>query len=965
MQTTEKRHIKSIMAAALALVLVVSPIGIFAANSENNNEIKPETSVLQNDEGYSAYLEKNSSAEFSPDKIIIAAGAVKNIETPSAVKTVDGVKAVEVSRDNKNAEFSFNVENSGLFNIQLTYKAIEETGMDIRLSMEFDGGTPYEELNDISFSRIWENAEGGIKTDKSGDQVRPEQKEKFRFNSRWAENSLGLYNSPYSVYLEKGTHTIKIGRVAEAVLISQITLAECGADIPNYGTYLENNSDAAKAAESCTIDAENAFEKSDSTLAPTTDSTNPGMSPSNAVNQVINSFGKDYWKENGQWASWTVPDGVSDGLYVLRFRAKQAGNVGTPTFRKLYINGEIPFKGAESVRFNYVDGWQISTFQDDEPYLIRLKARDTITLEATTGPLAESLNKIYSSIDMLNNIYQSIIMVTSPTPDSVRDYNIQKEIPTLIEDFTNARDLIASVGEGISSVIGEQNSKVFFISKFVNMLDGFVNDYRTIVPQLENFKSYIDSYAGQTYEFNALPLELDSILLMSPDSKAPKAEVGFGKYMKFQCKRFLTSFTGSYTAEKSDKTESKIVVWTSSGRDQAQSMMQIIENDFTPQTGIKVDFKIATTGMANAILSGKEPDINLTTTAESVIDLAMRGQVLELNDYINGLSDEYMSQFTEDIWNGFTYKNNIYALPITQDFSVMFYRTDIFEKLGLTVPNTWDEFYKVLRKLQRNNFQIGIQESNSATPGISAGITFYESLLYQNGEEYYKDNLRKVNFESTGGKKAFLDWVNLSKNYGLDTDFDAPSRFRSGEMPLIITNFSFFNTISTVAPEILSRWKMAPIPATVNKDGSLNRASSSTVTCTMILKSAKKRGRADDAFEFIKWWAGSDAQIKYSNVMVSLQGLAGRPSTANIKAFEKLGWDDDDLALITEQRKYTRVKPQVPGVYIVSRYLTNALRTSYGGDPDPLRQLSVQCRKINVELQRKYAEFEKNNEGGN
>lgn len=959
MLNKKNRYLKALIGILLASVIVSSTLSTIALTEDSENSSANNNAVTLNTGEYSEYLSKHSSEKYSQEKITISAGSIISAESNSAIKSEDGIEVVHISNENKYAEYRFTVNESGLFNINLAYKPVEGSGMNIRLGFQFDGVSPYKELDDVSFSRIWEDKNEKLQLNDNGDELRPEQKEKFRFNTQWVENALGIYNLPYAVFLEKGVHTLKINRVTEELLISNIVLEQYGANIPDYDTYIKENSNISKASKDYTIEAETAFEKSSSTLAATIDNTNAGMSPANATKQVVNSFGKDYWKENSQWASWTVPEDVEEGLYILRFRAKQSENVGIATFRKLYINGEIPFMGAECVRFEYIDGWQISTFQDDEPYLVALKAGDVITLEATTGPMAEPLNKIYTSVNMLNDIYQSIIMVTSPSPDSERDYNIQKEIPTLIDDFKNARKLIDSVGKDISAIMGEKNSKVYFINKFVTLLDSFIENYRLIVPELSNFKSHIDSYAGQTYDFNILPLELDKIILMSPESQAPEADVGFGEYMSFQFKRFIVSFFSDYEKKSTDKN-TNITVWTSLGRDQAQAMKQIILNDFTPKTGINVDFKITTVGLANAILSGKEPDIALSLAPEDVIDFAMRGKVLELSDYIKNLPRDYMEQFTDNIWDLFRYKNNIYAMPITQEFYVLFYRTDIFEKLGLEVPDTWDDFYKVLRELQRNNFSVGIQESSSGTPGISAGIMFYESLLFQNGEEYYADNMTKVNFESNGGKKAFLDWVELYKSYGLDVDYDATSRFRSGEMPLIVSGFSFFNTISTVAPEISSRWEMAPFPALVDKNGNLNRATASSGSGTMILKSAKERGKADEAFEFVKWWAGADAQVKYSSVMQSLQGIAGRPSVANMSAFEKLGWSDKDLELITEQRKYTKVKSQVPGSYIVSRYLTNALRTSYNNEVDPLRQLSIQCRKINVELERKREEFQKN-----
>ena len=944
----------------LLISMLFSNIGI-AASADNQVLNDENTAVFSDvaDSDYANYMEKYKSANFSSQVIELNTDLITDTENKTSVSVEDGCNAVLINSDNNFAEYSFEVKEDGLYNICLNYKPVKDTAMDICLGFMIDGKSPYQELDDISFTRIWVNSQNEIQKDESGNEIRPEQTEKYAFRYGWAEDDIGLYRKPYAVYLKNGIHTFRINRVTESVLISSVILKDYSADIPTYKEY-NSEIQASAGTEDYIVEAESAKEKSHSSLAATIDTGDAGMSPVNPAYRVVNSFGQSSWTENGQWASWQVPDNLKEGKYILRFRAKQNGNVGTVSYRKLLINGSVPFKEAESIGFKYYDGWQIATFGDETPYLIHLKSGDILTLTATTGPMAEPLKNIYDSVNSLNDIYQLIIMVTGTSPDTERDYNIQKEIPTLLEDFQNAKNSLKDISDSISNIMGSNNPKVFFIQKFIHLLDSFTENYRLIVPKLSTFKSYIESFAGEAYDFNSLPLELDQIMIMSPESKIPNGEAGFFKSFAFELKRFIYSFTVNHNTENKSETDS-IDVWCSLGRDQAQSVKQLIENKFTPKTGIKVNFKISNIALAEAILSGCEPDVSLSVAQDVPIDLAIRGQALDLTDYIAALSDDYMSQFHESAWTPFQYKGGTYAMPITQTFQMLYYRTDVFKKLGLEVPNTWEEFYRTVRELQRNNFQVGIQESNAANPGISASIALYETMLMQNGSDYYNSDLTKVNFESTGGKQAFLDWVKLYKEYDVEKDFDLNSRFRSGEMPLAMADYNFCLTLQTVAPEISGRWAMAPMPATVDSDGNLNRTVVTGLTGTIILTGAKNRGKADQAFEFVKWWADSDTQVNYSNIMESLQGVSGRPAVANMRAFSKLGWSQSDQDIIVAQREHLKSVQQIPGTYIIYRHLTNALRTSYSDDVYPLRQLNIQCRDINTELARKRAEFEKNN----
>ncbi|MCK7484164.1 MAG: extracellular solute-binding protein [Bacillus subtilis] len=47
------------------------------------------------------------------------------------------------------------------------------------------------------------------------------------------------------------------------------------------------------------------------------------------------------------------------------------------------------------------------------------------------------------------------------------------------------------------------------------------------------------------------------------------------------------------------------------------------------------------------------------------------------------------------------YDEGLYGLPDTENFYVLFYRTDILDTLDLTVPDTWDDVVKMMPTLRR------------------------------------------------------------------------------------------------------------------------------------------------------------------------------------------------------------------------------------------------------------------------
>lgn len=927
----------------------------FCVNAKNIASAATENSS----DGYMSYLSSNSDKQYA-DK-----GITLSHECASGKKAEENGTVCNVLDENSGSvTYNFHSDISALYNIKVTYYDLLGSDLTLNAGFLLDGAAPYYELDNVRFSKIYENAEESIEKDISGNEIRPTLTCKQRFNTEFAESETGMYTEPYALYITAGNHTLTVNRVLGNMLISKIELISKNKPV-SYNEYIaEYGKENIDGSASYTIEAEDIYEASNSTLAPTTDNTNPGMSPASSTKRLINSFGQDYWNSNGQWGSWIVPNGVEVGLYKLSFRFKQSGTVGIPTYRTLYINGEIPFEEAENVNFPYSSKWQVNTFSQKNDYYVYLKPGDIITFKATMGEMTEPIYNIYNTIERLNDIYQSIIVVTGTTPDTKRDYNIEKEVPTLIENLNNAKSEIDSICGSIADIIGGNNSKVYSMKRFSVALGEYIEKPEKIIDELSKFKDYIDSFSAQTYDFNSTPLELDWIALSKNDAKDAKANVGFAKAFKFEVQRFIYTFSSQYNSvdTDSDKNAKEITVWTSQGRDQAQALKTIIDNDFVPNEGIKVNFKMTSTSLSEAILSGREPDVSLVVTQDVPVDLAMRGQVLDLSPYLSEVSEEYLSQFDSSAWIPFKYSGGIYAMPITQDYYMMFYRKDIISKLGIYLPNTWDELYSVIRELKKKNFKVGLKEADSSNAGISTSISIFDMFLYQNGGRYFNDDLTETEFESQEGKNAFKAWVSLYRDFALDKDFNLLTRFRSGEMPIIITGYSFYQTVAATAREISGRWGMTLIPGTLKSDGSIDRTESSTVSGAVILSGAKKRGLADEAFKFVKWWAGSEAQFKYITAMESIQGIAGRSATANSVTFESLNWTNEEKSILKEQKKWVTAIEQIPGTYIINRSLTNALRTSYESTAvDALRQLSIQNRIINSEIKRKRAEFITNN----
>ena len=69
----------------------------------------------------------------------------------------------------------------------------------------------------------------------------------------------------------------------------------------------------------------------------------------------------------------------------------------------------------------------------------------------------------------------------------------------------------------------------------------------------------------------------------------------------------------------------------------------------------------------------------------------------------------------------FTFRDSVYALPQQQPFPMLFYRTDILEELGLEVPQTWDDVFRLIPDLQKEHMNFGLPVSDQRAKQAGSG----------------------------------------------------------------------------------------------------------------------------------------------------------------------------------------------------------------------------------------------------
>ncbi len=954
----------SVLLAAILLLLCIFGTGAAAekAADKTGTAVSVKAEQTENTQSYSKYYAEVSDR--NKPEIMVKVGPDKAQNGKMERKTTEGSDSIVLSEEGSWAEWIFEVPEAGLYSVFPDYYPLEGTGKDILLTVSIDGKLPYFEASDFSLSRIWNDRvrEDGktIVIDSAGNDCRPEQIETPKWHSAGFRDILGLYEEPYVFYLEAGAHSIRFTVKRECLAVRSIEIGNQKQAI-SYEEYLEqyNDSNYAKSEEPIRLEAENAAEKNSSILYPNYDQANPATLPNKAGYIKINSIGGNNWSTPGDYISWKV-DIPQDGLYQLAFRARQSYNEGLNSYRKLYINGKVPFREAENIVFPYKQQWYIKKLGDDNPLYVYLKKGDIITLECSSSVMSAPLREIQEEVLNLNNIYRSIIMITGTSPDIYHDYNLEEQIPTLVESMYAAGDRLEVTAGKIMAALGKNCSEAATIKKTIKIVRELADDTFFITERLGSLKSSVESISSLLLTLGDQPLELDCLYFIPQGQETPAANAGFFAGFVYGFKRFLFSFTNDYSQiSASAKGESKAInVWAGVGRDQAQIISRLVDENFTAETDIPVIVNLVTgdSVLIKATLANKGPDVALAVQQVTPVNLAARGALVDLRRYdLSRLEKEMYSS----AWTPFTYNGGIYAVPETMSCDVMFYRTDIFASLGLEPPQTWDEFYIVMEALQSKNLQVAWPEINSGlnNQGISFAIGTFDKFLFQNGGTYYNDNLSKTMFDTETAYQAFERTVELYRIFGLSREVSFFNRFRSGEAPLGIASYATFTQFAASAPELRGLWSFAPIPGTPDENGNINRAESGAVTGSVMMAAAKERGVDKEAFAFLDWWSCSETQVKYGKELEGILGVIGRIVPSNRNALFGLGWTKEELEVIDTQLQAVINPPQVLGNYLIARSLTSAIRGSINDKNTPRRSLDIYNRKINDEIERKRREF--------
>lgn len=903
--------------------------------------------------------------------------------SPQIYDDYEGIEGSSIlTEDNALIEFEVEIEESGFYYPYLTYYPVEGKSSDIQRSLFVDGELPYNEMALIEFYRIWKSEideayinEDGIavrnwKKDNQGNDLKPSSLEAPRWISSYFFDNNGYITDPLSIYLTKGKHTISMLSLREPMLVHSLSLrnAEEVLDYEATKALWDSKGALASTGQYIRIEAENASLTSSQMLYPRQDQSSPAVYPSSPKALLNNTIGDNSWRNAGQWIEWdfVVPE---TGYYNISLHAKQSYLRGINVSRKITIDGSVPFEELSDYEFKYNSRWKNIVLSDDEgnPYYFYLEeGTHTIRMEVVLGEFADIVREVQEAVTKLNNIYRKVIRITGVNPDKYRDYQIEATLPGLEAELIDVRDQLAGAITTLRVVAGKNSDKEAVLLTMRDQLSQLIEDQEDFIKVITSYKINVRACGNWITQVISQPLALDRINIYSPDVKVEYEKTSLWSRLVFELKRLFYSFLIDYNMigniADEDSDNATLTLWIGTGRDQANVIKALIDDTFTRTTDINVNVQLVDMStLLKATLAGEGPDVaiqvgptqvasaqvaaNMISSAnDTPVNYGIRNAVLDLTQFKD--FSEVAARFSESALVPFRHKDAVYALPDTQSFPMMFYRMDILKEIGLALPGTWDEVKVAMTVLSKNQMEFG----------MFPGEQIFAMLLFQMGGSYYNEEGTASALDSDIAINAFKEYCEFYTDYKMDKETSVEERFRTGECPIIIADYTFYNNLQVSAPDIQGLWDFTVVPGIMKEDGSIDHTTGSIGLANLIMADTKY---PEESWQFIKWWTSADTQTMYGREMESLMGSSARVATANLEALEKLAWPVDDYEALMAQFEQVKGIPQVPGGYYSWRNVNNAFYTVVT-DTDtatPREELMEKVIYINAEIAHKMQEL--------
>lgn len=820
--------------------------------------------------------------------------------------------------------------------------------------IRIDGSIPDSDMQQIAFPVLYEGTSDTFPRDRYGNDALIPQRRATRWTTIPVRDVDVSLPYPIRVMLSAGAHTVEFTLNEGALYVGTLYLVPF-TPYPTYAEYLAAQTTSPTVGFQTSIEAEFPLYKNDTAVRPSS-SRSLTVTPYDTYCLLMNTMGGESWIRSGTavYYAVSVPE---DGLYAITLRAMQNVRSNFTVFRRITINGAVPFAEFNAVPFRYSTDWVDMHLGGETPYTVFLRRGvNVIGIEANSAPYSPAIETIQAALEDINTLALEINRLTGNQQDPFREWEIGDYIPDIAERLNAmAQNLIDDQATLLSIDPSGASPEILTYRIAIDNLRFLATDPNSIPISMNRFSEGTGSAAQQLASLLPLlqnqPLALDRIIVHSPDIVPQTPSVPVTTAIWEDVRRFLQSFQPDpYRSLTAD--EGELEVWVNRPRQYVDLLQLLADTTFTPQTGIPVRFSIMPDEskliLANA--AGNQPDLALGVSTDRPYELAIRNALYDLRTFPD--FDTFIRHFSPGSLLGYIINDSVYALPETQDFWVTFYREDIMDSLGLTVPDTWDEVLEILPELQR--FGMNYQTPLSSGTG-QRGYLVTAPFLFNHGADLYTADGLATGLESNEAVAGIEFMADIFTIYDMPRDTASfYQSFRNGTLPVGISNAETYMRLTTAAAELTGRWGLDLYPATVLADGTENRYATGSAQTSIMFSNTNL---PEQGWAFLQWWLSTETQARFQDELITNYGREYLWFSANLEAFASLDIPDEHRDVILEQWQWLQEPSRLPGSYMQEREISNIWNRIVFQGASPRVAIDRSVTTINREIARKMEEF--------
>lgn len=309
--------------------------------------------------------------------------------------------------------------------------------------------------------------------------------------------------------------------------------------------------------------------------------------------------------------------------------------------------------------------------------------------------------------------------------------------------------------------------------------------------------------------------------------------------------------------------------------------LQLRDEEFTRLTGIKVEWNFtpfrALQEKINATGAAKSSEFDVINFMDAwgppnaywltPLDPLIKRDGIDTKRYPPGFLDAS------------SFDGKLLGLPMRGHAQLFFYRKDIFDKLGLGVPKTWDEVIAAGRKIRDANLGIAPLACYFGADGNRQNLFLWANFLWGAGADVL-DKSGQPAWTSPQAVKATEDYLGLHTKEKLcgdgavsNTEQDARVSFAQGKTAMIPVWWWFYSAAINPKDSVL-RADQVTFTA---MPGYANRPAVTMVNVHAWALSSYSQ-RKDAAWEFLKW--ASNPDLEKRNAIERTVG--GKPIMNNV-----------------------------------------------------------------------------------